>query len=146
MEEDRKLPVWVLPALGVAVVVALVVFGLNRPPIVLDPDSPEGTVQQYIDALDRGDFETAASFWSTTSCTPQSVIPTMPTDVSVALEDVEGGEERATVTVRITESGGDPMSGPYEWSEWFGLVNESGVWRIEQPSWPYYDQVCEERA
>lgn len=146
MEEDRKLPVWVLPALGVAVVVALVVFGMNRPPVELDPDSPEGTVQQYIDALGRGDFDTAASFWATTGCTPESVIPTMPTDVSAALEDVEGGGQQATVIVRITESATDPMDGPYERQEWFVLVNEDGSWRIEQPAWPYYDQVCEETA
>ncbi len=146
MEEDRKLPVWVLPALGVAVVVALVVFGLNRPPVELDPDSPEGVVQQYLDALGRGDFDTAASFWATTGCTPESVIPTMPIDVSAALEDVDESGQHATVIVRIGESDTDPMDGPYEHQEWFGLVNEDGSWRIEQPSWPYYDQVCEETS
>ncbi len=144
MEEDRKLPVWVLPALGVAVVVALVLYGLNRPPVVLDPDSPEGTVQQYIDALDRGDFETAASFWASTGCTPESVVPTMPTEVSAALEDVEGGEQRATVIVQLSEGSADPIGGVYEHQEWFYLVNENGSWRIEQPAWPYYDQICEE--
>ncbi len=146
MEEDRKLPVWVLPALGVAVVVALVVFGLNRPPVELDPDSPEGVVQQYLDALGRGDFDTAASFWATTGCTPESVIPTMPIDVSAALEDVDESGQQATVIVRIGESDTDPLDGPYEHQEWFGLVNEDGSWRIEQPSWPYYDQVCEETS
>jgi hypothetical protein len=147
MEEDRKLPVWVLPALGVATVVALVVFGLNRPPVELDPASPEGTVQQYLDALGRGDFDTAASFWATTGCTPESEIPTMPTDVAAALEDVtEDGDGAVTVVVRITQSPSDLMGGAYDYQEWFRLVDEDGTWRIEQPAWPYYDQFCEETA
>jgi len=143
MDEGRKLPGWLFPALGVAVVVTLVVVGLNRPPVELDPDSPEGTVQQYIDALDRGDYETAASFWATTGCTPESVVPTNPPEVSAALEDVDGDDQRATVIVRLSESSTDPMGGLSEHQEWFYLVVEDGSWRIEQPAWPYYDQLCE---
>jgi hypothetical protein len=60
MDEARRVPGWVLPAIGVATVVLLVVIGLNREPEQFDPDTAAGTVQSYIAALTAGDFETAA--------------------------------------------------------------------------------------
>jgi len=56
MEEDRRLPGWVLPVLGVLAVVVLVLIGLNRSPEQFDPNTPEGAVQSYIAALVGGDY------------------------------------------------------------------------------------------
>ncbi|MGH8952419.1 MAG: hypothetical protein ACRDX9_13430 [Acidimicrobiia bacterium] len=148
MDEDRRIPGWVLPVLGVLTVIALVVFGLNREPAVFDPDTPAGTVQEYIAALVEGDFETAASFWAKDGCLPESMVPTSGSfDISASLDRVEvvNGEE-ATVVIAITENSADPVGGLYEHEEWFHLVRQGGNWRINQPSWPYYDQVCEEAA
>ncbi|MGH8873599.1 MAG: hypothetical protein ACRDWS_16690 [Acidimicrobiia bacterium] len=147
MEEDRKLPGWVLPLLGVAVVVVLVVIGLNREPAQFDPDTPEGTVQLYIGALVDGDFGTAASFWATDGCTPASVEPTggVP-DISASLVRVDDTGSDVTVVIGITENLADPMGGLYEHEEWFWLVRQDDGWKIRQPSWPYNDQLCEEPA
>ena len=148
MNEDRRIPGWVLPVLGVSAVIALVVFGLNREPAVFDPSTPEGTVQAYIGALVAGDFEAAASFWAQDGCLPASEAPTSGSpDISASLDRVEvvNGEE-ATVVIAITENSADPIGGLYEYEEWFYLVRQGGNWRINQPSWPYYDQVCEEMA
>ena len=144
MDEDRKLPVWALPVLGVIVVVALVMVGLNRAPAEFDPDSPEGTVQLYIEALVEGDFDTASSLWAQQGCLPESGVPTMSTNVAAALLGVEVNDSEGTVRVRLSETSNDSLVGIYEHEEWFYMVREDDQWRIQQPSWPYYDQLCEE--
>jgi hypothetical protein len=147
MEEDRRLPGWVLPVVGSVAVVALVVIGLNRSPDQFDPASPEGTVQSYVAALVAGDFETAATFWSEDDCLPASIEPTEGApDISATLVSVDEDDAEATVVIRITNNASDPLNGIYEYQEWFTLVNDEGGWKIRQPSWPYYDQVCEASA
>lgn len=147
MEEDRKLPGWVLPVAGAVGVIALVVIGLSRGPAELDPATPAGTVQLYIQALVDGDFETASSYWATDGCFPESSTPTGGApEVSASLVRVDGNDTQADVVVKLTETSGDPMGGLYEYEEWFALVNQDETWKIRQPSWPYYDQLCEEQA
>jgi len=147
MEEDRRLPAWVLPVVGVVVVVALVAIGLARGPADFDPSTPEGTVQLYIEALVAGDFDTAASYWADGGCRPPSTTPTGgPPDVSASLVSSDGNDIEASVVVRLTENSQDPLGGLYEYEEWISLIRQDDSWRIRQPSWPYYDQVCEESA
>lgn len=147
MEDERRIPGWSWPLIGVVAVVTLVLIGLNRGPAALDPDTPEGTVQAYIGALVEGDFEAAADFWADQGCTPSSTIPTRGApDVSVSLVSVDGNDVQANVVVRISENSEEPLGGLYEYEEWFTLVRQDGAWRVRQPSWPYYDLVCEETA
>jgi hypothetical protein len=147
MEEGRSVPGWVLPVVGVVAVVALVLIGLNREPEQFAPDTPEGTVQAYIAALVEGDFETASGFWAGDGCIPDSINPTGGApDISATLVSVEGDDRDATVVIGITENLTDPVNGIYEHDEWFTLVREDDGWKIVQPSWPYYDQICEEAA
>jgi hypothetical protein len=147
MDEGRRLPGWVLPVVGVVAVVVLVVIGLNREPEQLDPDTPEGTVQAYIAALVDGDFDAASAFWADGGCVPDSINPTGGApEISATLVRVDGDDQEATVVIGITESLTDPVNGIYEHDEWFNLVREDDGWRIVQPSWPYYDQICEEAA
>ncbi|HYJ24841.1 MAG TPA: hypothetical protein VE027_07550 [Acidimicrobiia bacterium] len=144
MDEERRLPGWVLPVVGVVAVVALVLIGLNREPQQFDPESPEGAVQSYIAALVDGDFETASSFWAEGDCVPASIEPTGGApDISATLVSVDGDDEDATVVIAITDNTTDPLDGIYESQEWFTLVNEADGWKIRQLSWPYYDQICE---
>ena len=65
-------------------------------------------------------------------------------NISAALVRVDGSDQDATVVIGITDNSTDPVNGIYQWEEWVNLVREEGEWRIVQPSWPYYDQVCEE--
>lgn len=144
MEEERRLPGWVWPLVGVAVVVALVLIGLNREPEQFDPDTPEGTVQLYIAALVDGDFETAASFRADDDCLPESIEPTGGTpDISATLVRVDQSDDEATVVIGITDNTADPINGIYQFEEWFTLVSGDDGWKIRQPSWPYWDQLCE---
>ncbi|HSK06260.1 MAG TPA: hypothetical protein VK990_01985 [Acidimicrobiia bacterium] len=147
MEDERRIPGWSWPLIAVIAVVILVVIGLNRGPAALDPETPEGTVQAYIGALVDGDFETAADFWADDGCTPSSNIPTRGApDVSVSLVSVDGNDVQANVVVRISENSEAPLGGLNEYEEWFTLARQDGSWRVRQPSWPYYDLLCEESA
>lgn len=148
MKEEGRNPGWVWPLIGVVVVVALVVIGLNREPARYDPDTPEGIVQAYLAALIDGDFATAASLWADEGCRPQSIEPTEGApDISASLARVDVDDDEATVVVDITGTSPlDPMGPAYEYQEWFTLVRRDGSWRILQPSWPYYDQPCEDTA
>ena len=56
---ERKIPGWVLPAGVVVLVAVLVVIALVRGPVALDPDTPEGTVQEYLLALSQGRYDEA---------------------------------------------------------------------------------------
>ena len=137
MEEDRKLPAWVLPGLGVLAVIALVAAGLLRETPELDPTTPEGTVQAYLEAVFAGDEE-AASQYTEGECDP-NLGPGSPTQgVSASLVSVEGDDQQTTVIVQLSQTSNDPFIGLSEWQEWFNLVNRDDVWLIQEPVWPYY--------
>lgn len=141
MEEDRKLPGWLLPAAGVLVVVALVAAGLLQESPNLDPSTPEGTVQAYLEAVFAGDQEAAAEY-TEGDCDP-NLSPGAPTEgVSASLVSVEGDDSHTTVIVRLSQPSEDPFVGLSEWDEWFNLVNRDGTWVISQPVWPYYGVDC----
>ncbi|HLF44161.1 MAG TPA: hypothetical protein VJA46_11650 [Acidimicrobiia bacterium] len=141
MDEDRKLPGWLLPVAGIVVVVALVTTGLLRETPDLDPVTPEGTVQAYLEAVFAGDQE-AATGYTDGDCDP-NLGPGSPTEgVSASLVSVELTADNATVVVRLSQPSEDPFAGLSEYDEWFYLVNRDGTWVISQPAWPYYGVDC----
>jgi hypothetical protein len=148
----------VIGAIVVAIVVVavLVVVLASRPPTTYPADSPEGTIQRYLAAVEAGEPEAAYAFFS------RSVRTEMPLDSyrrawadlawereqdrRVVLEQVDLRDTRATVHLRVdVYSGGGPF-GPnrYTYERSVGLVRESGEWRIDEPlvglePVPYYD-------
>lgn len=136
-DEQRNLPGWVLPTVGAIVVVGLVVIGLTKGTPALDPSTPEGTVQRYLEAVFAGDDEAAAAY-TDKACGSGVDYGASTEGVSASLvsSTVDGNE--ATVTVRLSQASGDPLSGLYEWTELFTLIEEGGSWEIQQPAWPYY--------
>ncbi len=118
-------------------VVALVTAGVLRKTPELDPSTPEGTVQAYLQAVFAGDKDAAAALTEgecDTNLGPGSDVE----GVSASLESVEGDETQATVVVNMSQPSNDPFGGLSEWQEWFNLLNHDGTWLIQQPVWPYY--------
>jgi hypothetical protein len=141
MAEDRRLPGWVLPVVGALVVIVLVAVGILRETPELDPSTPEGTVQAYLEAVFAGDQEAAAEF-TEGECDP-NLGPGAPVEgVSATLVSVEGDDAQAIVEVRLSQPTTDPFGGLSEWPEWFNLISRDGTWMIQQPVWPYYSVEC----
>jgi hypothetical protein len=119
------------------VVVALVAVGLARETPELDPSTPEGTVQAYMEAVFAGDQEAAAEY-TEGECDPNIGGGAPVEGVSATLVSVEGDDAQATVVVKLSQPTTDPFGGLSEWQEWFNLINRDGTWMIQQPVWPYY--------
>jgi len=141
MDEERRLPGWLLPVAGALVVVALVAAGLLRETPDLDPSTPEGTIQAYLQAVFAGD-QTRAAEYTEGECDP-NLGPAVPIEgISAALVRVDGDDNQTTVVVKLSQPSPDPIGGLSEWEEWFNLINHDGSWVIQQPAWPYYGVEC----
>lgn len=129
---------------GVVVVLAGVAGTVvaNRSTPTLDLNTPEGTVQAYLQAVVDGDSATAADLLSPSSdCEASDVASAYaPSSARIVLERTTGDADRAVVTVDITEGSGDgPFGGSgYSHSERLAVEREDGVWKITGAPWPLY--------
>lgn len=135
-------------AAGLVVLVALVVIALVREPVELDPGTPEGTVQGYLQAIADEDYEAAIAFLEpelAESCTASDLIEFAPQEpFSATLVDTEETDETATVVASISFT---PAPGPLDpglegMDTYFDLTLIDGVWRITNDPWPYYTWSC----
>jgi hypothetical protein len=128
-------------------VISIAVRLLNRPDgsTLLSEDTPEGSVQRYLRAVDAGDLRTAHSYLSTElqeSCTylylRDSTRWLESTDLGVALEDTVTLDGQVEVRVSITQYyGASPFDrGDYSHTQWFTLEEDGGIWRFTDPPWP----------
>lgn len=156
---------WLIPVGLLAVVGALVTIALLRGPVVLDPDSPEGTVQEYLVAVDEERWEDAVAVihpdWLG-GCTGDDLGVFDPGDftaelgiesgfdgqfvretfepVDEELEALPSADTEVEVTI-IHETGGGIGSG---WSEYlsFELVDDGEFWWIVGDPWPFFVWNC----
>lgn len=166
---DRRLPGWLLPVVLAVVVVGLVTIALTRGPVTLDPDTPEGTVQEYLLALseERWDDAIAVIHDDTRgSCQGFDLEPFDPGDFSAELGTPEGfaeipvreefgaaGDEgpveeptvpdNATqVDVTIHHQDGGGLGSSREEYVTFELVFDGDFWWIVGNPWPYFIFSC----
>jgi hypothetical protein len=154
-----------MPA-GLAVLVAiLVTIALVRGPATFDPDTPKGTVQEYLVAISEGRWDDAVEVvhedWRR-SCTGSDLESFAPRNFSAQLGsgsgrfggiveerfvDVETGSSPTmpdeTTMVEVTIQRG----GPGGWNEHttFELGRTDGFWWLIGDPWPYFVWSCEER-
>jgi hypothetical protein len=157
----RRLPGWALPAVLVVLVVGLVALALSREPVSLDPDSPEGTVQEYLLAISEERFEDAISVihdeWRGT-CEPTDLEAVADTDFTAELGSqtgfgaarfgsAEGGmpvpDHATDVRVTITQEDAGGFGGG--WSEVvdFQLIDDGGFWWLVGDPWPHFAWSCQ---
>lgn len=132
----------VLAAVVGALVLLAVLAGVlaaNRDAPELDPQSPEGVTQAFLEAAFDADDETAAELLSPTSgCDVSDVGQAyLPDDVRVVLEGAEVDGDRAVVTLAVTDVYGDGLLGSseYEHTERARLAREDGAWRLTALPW-----------
>jgi hypothetical protein len=152
------------------VVVALVTIALARGPVTLDPDSPEGTVQEYLLALSEERWDDAVEVlhddWRG-SCDGASIESFSQGEFTAELGSpggfggfgvnqsfVEIGEDevgavsptipddttQVEVTINHREQGGLGS----EWQEYvvFEMVDDGEFWWIVGDPWPYFIWNC----
>ncbi len=133
-------------ALGIG---ALLIIALAREPVVLDPNTPEGTVQNYLQAISDGDYAGAFNLIDpdlTEGCRATDLAtsaPRNPFSATLGETETTGNTAFVTVTIRQGASPGpfDPAIGGYP--EFFDLENKTGVWLISGRPWPYFEWMCE---
>jgi hypothetical protein len=135
---------------GLVVVIAVglifaVILDVVLDPEPLDPASPEGVVQAYLQDVLDGDTTGARSYLSEDAaerCSAQELRRSwIPDGLTATLSEVRRSEEVVEVEVRMrTIEGPAPFGGgSYTTTEVFTLTEENGQWRISEDPWPIYD-------
>lgn len=131
---------------AVVVVAAVAAVLLRGGPASFDPQSPEGVVQRYTQALIDGDLAAAAELLTDDPADEQGCgyFPGGTEDYRVTLAGTTENEETAEVRVLISTSYGGSIfgSGGYQSEEVFRLVRSADGWRIAQAPWQL--TVCAE--
>lgn len=159
---------WAVPA-GIALgVVVLVTVALIRDPVQLDPDSPEGTVQEYLQAIGEERWDDAYAVLEPErfdGCDPADIAANAPGESFTAtlqrgpgsmvveqFEEIGGNSSTTTtsppddeaeieVTLRFGDSG---LFGGGGWTtfEVFPVVSRDGFWWVSGDPWPYFSWRC----
>ena len=135
---------WSLAAALVVLVAAGVVVGVLRDPVLLDPQTPEGTVQAYVQAVLDGDWNDARAHLADdleAECTAVDFRRAwIPDSLTATLDDVRVDGDEAEVVVRLrTAAEPTPFGERYEATETFDLIREDTTWRLTGQPWPVYD-------
>ena len=134
---NRVLAVFVGAVVLLAVLAGVLVA--NRAAPNLNPDTPEGVVQQYLKAVFAGDYPAAAALLSPSSgCDASDVASGYPPESArIVLDHTAVNGDHAVVTVKVTEgSGGGPFeSSGYSHKERITVQREGGVWKITGSPW-----------
>lgn len=161
---DRALPGWLLPAALAVLVGTLVVVALTRGPSQFDPDTPEGSVQEYLIAISEERWDDAIEVlhedWRD-GCDGSDLAASSPGPFTATLRtdgEVRGlssdfvavsrrpGEAMPTVPDEVTRVEVDIRRGE-GWTDYamFELVDDDGFWWLVGDPWPHFGWNCEDR-
>ncbi|MDP8924960.1 MAG: ARC6/PARC6 family protein [Chloroflexota bacterium] len=150
---DRFLLGIVVGSVALILVGIAAVFFLDRPRSAqaVDPISPAGVVQAYVEAIRAGDRDRAYDLLSRAARADlrrdtyrerfPSYSSTSDPGTRVVIEPVSETGDTAEVKVTISRfaTRSDPFSaGTYHRDVTVRLVREDGAWRISQPAEPYH--------
>ena len=136
---ERRLVLWSGAALAALVVLAVVFSFVGDSE--LDPDTPEGVVQDYVRAVIAGDRQAARSYLADELDGCGTRFPRYLADRAFSMEwidtIVEAGEAWVTVSVAEADQGifGSYRPETYE----FRLSSADSGWRITHQEWPWFE-------
>ena len=146
MDEGAQKRKWTIPAIALAVIVVLSVVALTREPVSLDPSTPEGVVQQYLQAISDEDYVTALSYNSEeilADCSASDIATNNYYDTfNAVLGDVTEIGDRVTVEASIQSGSAALDPGRDGYYEQFVLIRENGEWVLTEDPWPYFTYGC----
>lgn len=167
---QRRLPGWLLPAGIGLVVVTLVAVALLRGPVTLEPDSPEGTVQEYLVAINEERWDDAIEVvhddWRG-ACEGTDLRAHTDSDFTAELGNGQNGfggagersmrapaepdaeeptipEDRSEVEVTINHNPGRGIGGGWNEHVVFELIDDGEFWWLVNDPWPYFTWDCSE--
>ncbi len=139
MSPDVRILIWAGVAVALLLVAAVVLTFVKSPQ--LDPDSPEGVVQRYLQAVVEGRRSLARSYLSDRlqdEC--DSHFPRYLSRDAYRIEwvdtVVDGSEARVDVLVAEDDLG--VFGSYYEFDAGFTLQESADGWRITDQEWPWY--------
>ena len=129
---------------GLVVVVLLIIAGavaMLREPAVLDPATPSGVVQQYVQAVMDGDNDRAAEFLSlNTECDAGDLDRAWVDPASrVDLLRSDASGNRAHVRIAIDTPTGELLRNTWSEERTIRLERVGGEWLITGIPWPLYE-------
>lgn len=145
-EETPRKKTWVIPTAALLLIVILSIFALTRKAVTLDPDSPEGVVQTYLQSIAHEDYQAALGVLNAeirNKCTETDIAGNVYYDsFNAVLGDVTEVGDTVTVEASI-QFGSAPLDPGYGgYYEQFRLTREGGRWVIGDDPWPYFTYGC----
>jgi hypothetical protein len=143
---------WLWPVVFAIAIVALAALALTREPVMLDPETPEGTVQAYLQAIGDHDYQAALEYLDPTfyeGCMASDIAaetsrqePFSATLDETSTESIDANN--AFVSVRMQFGTTGPLGNG--WTNWesFTLIKVNGTWLITENVWPYFSWACAE--
>lgn len=139
MKPNRSIFYVGLGLLAVLVVASIVVA--TRPTETIDPNTPAGVVQRYVQYVMEGDHDLAAELLADDTMCDAGDLDRAYIDQGARidlLESVVDGE-RARVRIQISAPTGDLVENTWTDERTIRLVKADGQWRITGIPWPLYE-------
>ena len=140
MSNQRANRVLGIVVAAISIVALIAVLAVKETTPQLDANTPEGTVQQYLQSVTARDFDSAITYLaSDTKCKLEDFDQAYIDDsVRVSLLDTTITTNLASVRVSIENSSNDPFGGAYTEAQTFRLTKSDTGWRISGIPWPTY--------
>ena len=123
----------IVVAVGALLLLALVLVVTQRGTAQFPPDSPEATVQTFLQSVADGEPDTTVLAGD---C-DDGRLDIGDAGLRVVITDAAVSGDTATIDVRITERYGGPFGDGYNHDETYRLVRTADGWLIEQFDWPW---------
>ncbi len=146
LSDRRNLPLLIaLGAAALLVAISLIVVLTRGAPVAMHPDSPEGVVQRYAQAVIDDDLHTARGLLAPSRAAQcEEMTPEPDPGIRLTLVRTDERENTATVHVEMSVSSGNGLFGPSDsvWRESFDLERTPEGWGITRAPWQF--MVCTE--
>ena len=117
------------------------IFAATRAPAELDPHTPAGVVQQYVQAVMVGDNDLAGDFLAASTVCDAGDLDRTYVDpasrIDLVSTSIDG--DRAHVRIAVQIPTGELMQSNWTDERTIRLERSDGTWRITGIPWPLYE-------
>jgi hypothetical protein len=140
MSNQRANRVLGIVVAAISIVALIAVLAVKEDTPQLDANTPEGSVQKYLQSVTARDFDSAITYLAdNTKCKVEDFDQAYIQDsIRISLSDSSIKGDSASVKISIENSSGDPFSSGYSESQTFRLTKSDSGWKITGIPWPTY--------